>query len=135
MVITRIYAPRLWALSFAATVIYCTAMAACVVELVFGRWIVAPVLLVLLALGMLKGTAREKLVALALPDSRRWLQRHGWIFTWLVPLATWTWLYGHLASAITNVIEWRGYRYRLSRETVSSLAQPAQPLTAADSSK
>lgn len=133
MVITRIYAPRLWALSFAATVIYCTAMVSCVVELACGRWVAAPVLAVLLALGMLKGTAREKLAALALPDSQPWFKRHGWIFTWLVPLATWTWLYGHLASAGTSVIEWRGYRYRLSRKAITNLSPPAQPTSSARS--
>ena len=126
MIITRIYAPRLWALSFAATVIYCTAMVACVAETVHGRWIAAPVLAFLLALGMLKGTAREKLAAMALPEARRWFQRQGWIFTWLVPLATWTWLYGHIASSYSNVIEWRGHRYHLSREATRSLSPAAQ---------
>jgi hypothetical protein len=81
---------------------------------------------------MLKGTAREKLAAIALPHSRLWFQRHGWTFTWLVPLATWTWLYGHLTSAVTNVIEWRGYRYRLSKQAVLNLYQPKQQSTHAD---
>ncbi len=126
LVITRVYAPRLWALSFAATVIYCTAMVACIVALADRQGIAGAVLAFLLAAGMLKGTAREKLASMALPESRRWFQRNGWIFTWLVPLATWTWLYGHLASAITNVIEWRGYRYRLSRQAVLNLTPSKQ---------
>ncbi|MGE5205445.1 MAG: glycosyltransferase [Chlamydiota bacterium] len=126
MIITRIYAPRLWALSFAATVLYCTAMATCVVALASGHGSAAAVLAFLLAAGMLKGTAREKLAAMALPESRPWFQRHGWLFTWLVPLATWTWLYGHLASAYTGVIEWRGYRYRLTRQGIFNLSQPTQ---------
>ncbi|HKW24664.1 MAG TPA: glycosyltransferase [Terriglobales bacterium] len=118
LVITRIYAPRLWALSFLATLSYCTAMVTCIVALLDGHGLAGAVLAFLLAAGMLKGTAREKLAAKALPESRSWFQRHGWTFTWLVPLATWTWLYGHLASSITNAIEWRGYRYRLSRQAV-----------------
>jgi ceramide glucosyltransferase len=121
LVITRVYAPRLWALSFAATVVYCTAMVACIVALADRYWMAGAVLAVLLAAGMLKGTAREKLASMALQQSRPWFQRHGWTFTWLVPLATWTWLFGHMASAFTNVIEWRGYRYRLSRHAVSKL--------------
>lgn len=126
MIITRIYAPRLWALSFAASVLYCTAMVTCVVALAYGHWSAAAVLTFLLGAGMLKGTAREKLAAMALPESRPWFQRHGWLFTWLVPLATWTWLYGHLASAYTNRIEWRGYRYRLTRQSIFNLSPPPQ---------
>ena len=126
LVITRIYAPRLWALSFFATLIYCTAMVTCIVALSDGHRLAGAVLAFLLALGMLKGTAREKLASMALPRSRPWFQRHGWIFTWLVPLATWTWLYGHLASAFTKVIEWRGYRYRLSRQAVVNLTRSSQ---------
>ncbi len=126
MIITRVYAPRLWALSFAATLIYCTAMLTCVAALAYGHWSGAPVLGFLLAAGMLKGTAREKLAAMALPDSATWFKRHGWLFTWLVPLATWTWLYGHAASLCSNVIEWRGYRYRLARNSIFNLSQPVQ---------
>jgi len=132
LIITRVYAPRLWVLSFVATTIYCTAMVACVVALGYRHWIGGAVLVFLLLLGMLKGTAREKLAATALPDSQPWFQRQGWIFTWMVPLATWTWLYGHIASAFTNVIEWRGHRYRLSRETILILSQPEQRSARAD---
>jgi cellulose synthase/poly-beta-1,6-N-acetylglucosamine synthase-like glycosyltransferase len=124
MIITRVYAPRLWALSFFATLMYCTAMVACVVALAGRHWVAGAVLAFLLATGMLKGTAREKLVALALPESRAWLQRHGWVFTWLVPLGTWTWLYGHIASAYTNVVEWRGYHYRLTRVKIFRMSPP-----------
>ena len=126
LVITRVYNPRLWALSFAATVAYCMAMVACVVAMAHGQWIAAAVLAFLLAAGMLKGSTREKLAAMVLPESQPWFARHGWIFTWFVPLATWAWLYGHLASAFTNVIEWRGYRYRLSRESILHMPEPAQ---------
>jgi len=127
MVITRVYAPRLWALSFFATLMYCTGMVACLVTLGYGHWMAGAILAFLLAAGMLKGTARKNLAAMALPESRPWLQRHGWAFTWLVPLATWTWLYGHLVSACTNVIEWRGYRYRLSRTAIFNVSSPPQP--------
>ncbi len=126
MIITRVYAPRLWALSFAATLIYCIAMVACLAALSYGHWSAAVVLGFLLAAGMLKGTAREKLAAMALPESAAWFKRHGWLFTWLVPLATWTWLYGHVASAFSNVIEWRGYRYRLARKIIFNLSQPVR---------
>jgi ceramide glucosyltransferase len=126
MVITRVYSPRLWALSFFATLMYCTGMVACLVALGYRHWMAGVVLAFLLAAGMLKGTARKHLAGMALPESRPWLQRHGWVFTWLVPLATWTWLYAHLASTCTNVIEWRGYRYRLSRTAIFNLSPPPE---------
>lgn len=126
LVITRIYAPRLWALSFFATLMYCIAMVTCLIALVARQRMAGAVLAFLLVAGMLKGTAREKLASMALPGSRPWFLRHGWIFTWLVPLATWTWFYGHLASSITNVIEWRGYRYRLSKNAILNLSHPKQ---------
>ena len=132
MVITRVYVPRLWALSFFATLMYCTAIVTCIAALLDGHGLAGAVLAFLLAAGMLKGTAREKLASMALPQSRQWFRRHGWIFTWLVPLATWTWLYGHLASAFTNVIEWRGYRYRLSRQAVLNLSLSKQQSRHAD---
>ena len=132
LIITRVYAPRLWALSFLATCMYCAAMVTCIVALADRRWNAGAVLAFLLAAGMLKGTAREKLAAMVLPESRSWFQRHGWMLTWLVPLATWTWLYGHMVSTITNVIEWRGYRYRLSRKAVLNLSHPEQHSTPAD---
>lgn len=127
MIITRIYAPRLWALSFAATLMYCTAMVACVAWLIQSRGVAGAVLVFLLIAGMLKGTVRERLAARALPEWRPWFQHHGWIFTWLVPLATWTWLYGHLSSTTSKVIEWRGYRYRLSHQHIDTLSQPVPP--------
>ena len=132
LVITRVYNRRLWGLSFAATVAYCMAMVACVVAMARGQWIGAAVLAFLLIAGMLKGTARAKLAAMALPEYQPWFARHGWIFTWFVPLATWTWLYGHLASAFTNVIEWRGYRYRLSRECILHMPERERRSAQAD---
>jgi ceramide glucosyltransferase len=132
MVITRVYAPRLWALSFFATLMYCLGMVACVVALAYSHWIAGAVLAFLLAAGMLKGTARKKLAAVALPESQPWFQRHGWMFTLLVPLATWTWLYAHLISSCTSVIEWRGYRYRLARQSVCDISRVVQHSTPSD---
>ena len=132
MIITRVYAPRLWALSFFATLMYCLGMVACVVALAYAHWAAGAVLAFLLAAGMLKGTERKRLAAMALPAWRPWFQRHGWTFTLLVPLATWTWLYAHLASSCTSVIEWRGYRYRLARRSISDISRAVQQSTPSD---
>jgi hypothetical protein len=48
-----------------------------------------------------------------LPECKAWLDRHAWVHTLWVPLATWIWLIVLVASAFGNRIEWRGNRYRL----------------------
>lgn len=122
MIITRVYYARLWWAALAAHVVYCGAMAACVTALSQGRLLGGFVLVVLLGLGMLKGANRARLACAALPEYGSWFEHHGWVHTWWVPLATWVWLFSLLASALTNVIEWRGNCYRLSRKGVERLA-------------
>lgn len=113
LVITKAYQSGLWKAGFAFHAVYCGAMVAAVILAATGSW-AAPVLTgSQLALGVWKGRNRARSAAAALPLYREWFQRHGWVHTWWVPLGTWMWLYAFLASARTNVISWRGYRYRL----------------------
>lgn len=115
LVITRVYNPKLWRLSLAATAAYCGAMAASAAAAIQGHAAAGAILGVLVALEVCKGAGRTKLARAALPEARPWLDRYGWLQTWCAPVATWLWLYALLASAPSNVIEWRGKRYRLSR--------------------
>jgi GT2 family glycosyltransferase len=121
MVITRVYRPRLWWQGLLSHVIYCGAMVVCVAEAFRGHLLGEYALVALLGLGMLKGSNRASLAKAALPEYEQWFKRHGWVHTWWVPLATWVWMYSLLASAFTNVIEWRGNRYRLGRKGVEKL--------------
>ena len=117
MIITRVYDPRLWWLGLFAHVVYCSAMAASVWMAAtqdYGLW-GEYALVAQLSLGMLKGTNRAAILKAALPEHEQWFKRHGWVFTWWVPLATWVWLYSFLASAFTSRLEWRGVRYEISR--------------------
>jgi cellulose synthase/poly-beta-1,6-N-acetylglucosamine synthase-like glycosyltransferase len=123
MTITRVYYPRLWWVGLFAHLVYCGSMAASV-------WVAASgghglwgeyALVAQLGLGMLKGTNRVAIAKAALPESESWFQRHGWVLTWWVPLATWVWLYSFLASAFTNTVIWRGVRYRITRTSTSRL--------------
>ncbi|MEZ5354514.1 MAG: glycosyltransferase [Bryobacteraceae bacterium] len=107
MIITRVYHPRLWVLGLGSHVIYCAAMACAAV------W--APILLIAqLALGMVKGANRAVIAKACLPGEAAFFTRWGWTYTWLVPLGTWIWLFSLRAAARTNVISWRGIRYRLA---------------------
>ena len=115
MIITRVYYPRLWWTAFVSHVIYCGAMVVCVAAAFQGRLAGEYALVALLGLGMLKGANRATLAKAALPEHSEWFKRYGWIHTWWVPLGAWVWLYSLVASAFTDVIEWRGNRYRLSR--------------------
>ncbi|MEZ5401885.1 MAG: glycosyltransferase [Bryobacteraceae bacterium] len=109
MIITRVYRRRLWSIAIVAHVVYCGAMAAAAV------W--APLLLLVqIALGMVKGANRAAIARACLPAEEPFFARWGWIYTWLVPAATWIWLYSLVAAARTNIIEWRGVRYRLERD-------------------
>ncbi len=121
LIITRVSSPRLWWTALAAHLIYCAAMAAAVAVAFHGSLWGEYSLVAQWGLGMLKGVNRAALAKAALPDHKRWFDRHGWVFTWWVPLGTWVWLYSLLASARTNVIEWRGIRYRLSTGRVERL--------------
>ncbi|MBM3814558.1 MAG: glycosyltransferase [Acidimicrobiia bacterium] len=115
MIITRVYHPRLWWMAILGHIVYCGAMALSVWVAATGSTLIGEYTLVtLLGLGMLKGTNRASIAKSALPTYKTWFDRHGWVFTWWVPLGTWVWLYGLLASCFTNTIEWRGNRYRIS---------------------
>ncbi len=112
MVITRIYEPRLWWLGLLSHSVYCAAMAGALASPTPLR---LAALAVTLGCGMWKGRARAKWARQCLPEYDAWFARRGWIYAWWTPVATWVWLYSFLASARTNTIHWRGYRYRLIR--------------------
>ncbi len=120
MVITRVYQPGLWWPGFLAHLVYCGAMAAAVFLMFQGGLAGEYALVAQWGLGMLKGVNRATLARAALPHYKPWFDRHGWVFAWWTPLATWVWLYAFLASAAGNRIQWRGRRYRLSNRGTRS---------------
>jgi cellulose synthase/poly-beta-1,6-N-acetylglucosamine synthase-like glycosyltransferase len=115
MTITRVYRPRLWWTALAAHIFYCGGMAAAVIASIRGSRGAEWVLVAQLSAGMLKGANRATLAKAQLPDYKAWFDRHAWVHTLWVPLATWTWLLVLAASAFGNRIEWRGNRYVLTR--------------------
>ena len=115
MTITRVYRPRLWWPAMVAHVFYCGGMAASVIASIRGNRLAEWALIAQLSPGMLKGLNRAILARAALPECEPWFRRHQWVHAIWVPLATWMWLASLLSSAFGNTIEWRGYRYKLSR--------------------
>jgi ceramide glucosyltransferase len=113
LTITRVYRPRLWWTALAAHIFYCGGMAAAVVASLRGSRGAEWVFLAQISPGMLKGANRATLAKAELPAHIAWFDRHAWVHTLWVPLATWIWLIVLLASAFGNGIEWRGRRYRL----------------------
>ena len=113
MTITRIYNSRMWWPALIAHVFYCGGMAASVIASIEGSRLAEWALIAQLSPGMLKGVNRAALAKAALPEREPWFKRHAWVHAIWIPLATWLWLAGLLASAWGNTIEWRGKRYRL----------------------
>lgn len=113
LTITRVYRPRLWWTALLAHIFYCGGMAAAILASIHGSRGAEWILLAQLSPGMLKGTNRATLAKAELPALKPWFDRHAWVHTLWVPLATWIWLIVLAASAFGNTIEWRGVRYRL----------------------
>jgi len=113
LTITRVYRPQLWWTALVAHIFYCGGMAAAILASIHGSRAAEWVLLAQLSPGMLKGANRATLAKAELPQYKAWFDRHAWVHTLWVPLATWIWLIALLASACGNRIEWRGNRYRL----------------------
>lgn len=114
LTITRVYRPRLWWTALAAHVFYCGGMAAAIIASIHGSRGAEWVLILQLSPGMLKGANRATLAKAQLPEYKAWFDRHAWVHTLWVPLATWIWLIVLVSSSVGNRIEWRGNRYRLT---------------------
>ena len=121
LVLTRVYRPELWAGAFAGHLVYCAAMAVSAWWVFAGNLTGVYTLIGQVAPGLWKGRQRLQVMMRELPGRRRWWRRHGWAHVGLVPLGTWVWMAGLVLSASSNVIEWRGRRYRLTAGRVETL--------------
>jgi len=118
MIITRVYAPRLWGLGLAAHALYSLAFIFGLLVLLnpAGGWerlAVVAGLAIVLGLGMGKGNIRAAVAREIFPEEQGILSRYGkcyWQLTWLVP---WVMLYNFVVAGWVRTIEWSGVRYRL----------------------
>jgi cellulose synthase/poly-beta-1,6-N-acetylglucosamine synthase-like glycosyltransferase len=118
IIITRVYAPRLWAQGLMAHALYSLAFIFGLVVLLnpVAGWECIAVLLMLaavLALGMGKGKIRAVVASEIFPEEREVLARYGkryWQLTLLVP---WVMLCNFVVAGWVRTIDWSGVRYRL----------------------
>jgi hypothetical protein len=76
--------------------------------------------------GMGKGATRGYAAQIMFPERQEWLDRFSWVYFWLVPIATWVWLYAFVGSAMTRKIKWRGNVYELvAPDRTRTLSEPA----------
>jgi Glycosyl transferase family 21 len=113
LIITKVYRRGLWTVGLIAHAIYCAAIVACLAAALTGNPLGLGALVVVTIPGMAQGAARGHAGTLMFPGRQEWFDRHGSIYFWMTPLATWVWLYAFLASAATNRIQWRDYEYEL----------------------
>ena len=125
LIITRVYAPRLWKIAALGHVFYCAALL-----LGLGLWTASLVwgepgmhflifILLLLGLAAIRGTLRLAAVLDLLPEWRDTLLAYAWAWTLLAPLVPFVYFYNSAVAAFSRRIRWRGIRYELisSRQT------------------
>jgi len=119
IIITRVYAPRLWRLGLAAHVLYSGTFVCGFFVLLYPamagleRLGVAAFLALILALGMAKGRIRTTVAREIFPGERESLANHGNRYWQLTPLVPWVMLWNFVIAGFVRTIEWGGVRYRL----------------------
>ena len=119
LVITRIYAPRLWRTALISHLFYCatilTGMASWVMSSMTGLPSVQFLVLASIPpiFAAVRGVLRLVAALELLPDLREQLLNEGWVWVLLAPLVPFVYVYNSLAAVFTRRITWRGVRYEL----------------------
>lgn len=119
LIITRIYAPKLWWVAFIGHLFYCAAVLMGIASWFVGSMMGLPsVQFLVLALippifASVRGVLRLVAVLELLPDLREQLLSEGWVWVLLAPLVPFVYFYNSLIAMFTRKITWRGIRYEL----------------------
>jgi ceramide glucosyltransferase len=119
MVITRIYASKLWFTALMAHSFYCATILTGIASWIMSSMTGLPGLqfLVLCLIPPIFASVRGVLRLVAalelLPNLREQLLNEGWVWVLLAPLVPFVYVYNSLAAAFTRKITWRGIRYEL----------------------
>jgi cellulose synthase/poly-beta-1,6-N-acetylglucosamine synthase-like glycosyltransferase len=119
LIITRVYAPRLWKIAALGHVFYCAALllglALWVGSFFSGRPGIHFLILILLLLGLaaVRGMLRLAAVLDLLPEWRETLLAYAWAWTLLAPIVPFVYAYNATVAAFSRRIRWRGIRYEL----------------------
>jgi cellulose synthase/poly-beta-1,6-N-acetylglucosamine synthase-like glycosyltransferase len=119
IILTRVYAARLWKLGLVANCLYCGTLLLGLVLLILPRTSIlvrisiTANLLAILILGFLKGHVRTTVARELFPEEHSNLSRFGSRYWQLTPLVPWIMLFNFLAAGLSRRIEWSGTRYEL----------------------
>jgi cellulose synthase/poly-beta-1,6-N-acetylglucosamine synthase-like glycosyltransferase len=119
IIITRVYAVRLWILGLASHGLYCATFMLGVLVLAHpGSWAqerlaVAASLLFVVSLGLAKGHLRSVAARELFPEENDALALYGSRYWQLAPLVPWLMLYNFVIAGFIRRIEWRGTHYIL----------------------
>jgi len=130
IILTRVYAARLWKLGLAANCLYCGTFLLGLVSLILPgvsipvRMTIIATLLGILILGFIKGHIRTVVARELFPEEQPILSRLGSRYWQLTPIVPWIMLFNFIVAGLTRRIEWSGTRYELkSAEEVKILGR------------
>ena len=132
IIITRVYAPRLWLLAALSQLSYCGAVARGVILILsnlltgFGVLNLFVLLLLIEGLAIAKGALRLVAMTELLPAHKDELLEYWWVPTLLAPLVPWIYLYNVVVSTFRRRITWRGVRYLLHSPWRTTILRPGQ---------
>lgn len=117
--ITRVYSPRLWALSCASHLLFNFAFWGGLLWLAwtafhdnFNFWLCSW-LVISYAFGAMTGWTRATIAAHLLPGNREQIWPYRWVYAVAGPLVSLVYLYNIAASAFSRRITWRGISYEM----------------------
>lgn len=119
IIITRVYAPRLWWMGLVTNALYCATILLGVTSLflpgvsAISRASSGLILALILFLGLAKGSVRTTVARETFPEEREVLTRRGARYWQLAPLVPWVMLFNLIVAGLTRRIEWRGTHYEL----------------------
>jgi hypothetical protein len=113
--ITRVYRPAVWWAGLISQVLFNAGFFGGIAIIVSGALNggLAAALLIIYALGSIKGWFRIDAAASALPEVGPEIRRLWWMFCLIWPLVSVPFLYNFLRSALTRKIAWRGVSYEM----------------------
>jgi len=119
IIITHVYAPRIWLAGTFSHFLYCASLILGITMIVqaisIGQlWLTTALLMILIMLlAGVKGILRWLAVTELLPAYKIKLQTYAWAWTLLAPLVPFLYAINFAVSAFSRRIKWRGIRYDL----------------------
>lgn len=119
VLITRVYAQKIWGLAAATHFLYCLSIVLGAIltvgDLLASRpaFHLATLTFLPLLLSMIRGALRAAAVSEAMPAYRSQIASQGWIYVFLTVLLPFLYLLNFVASLVTRKLHWRGVTYEL----------------------